>query len=558
MYEKLFYETYDNCKIYKILGVPVVSCEQKGNKKITKILGVKISHKLADIVTIQFSSDLKNIECRFEDKRRYKKLAIFASFNKDGLILDYVIYYLKELKKVVDGIIFVTDNPIMSSEIEKIKDLVIYANCTRHEEYDFGSYKRGYMWALREGLLNDAEELVLCNDSCYGPVYPFKQMFDEMRAKKCDFWGMTGNEDAKLPYHLQSFFLVFNEAVFKHESFVRFFKRVKKQRFVWDVISNFEVGLTDYLLSLGFSCESYIKTPIQESIENCCRVGNLNPTIFPLSLIKKYKAPLIKVKALNGGFGSLLQEGTKDLLEFVCSKNRELYECMTVSFSVILPTYNRKFCIMRAIDSLLAQTYQNVELIIVDDGSSDGTEDLIKQNYFEQIDDGKIIYHKLLSNQGVCHARNIGIEMSKKEWIVYLDSDNVMYDNFLESFKNAIIDNPKRKVFYAQICCMSNKMVIGHDFNFANLCAENYIDMGVFVHNKSMINKYGNFDESLKRLVDWDLIIRYTRYETPIYLAHPLLLYDDSNLYKRISNSESCFQAKEQIGEKLRQYDKTA
>lgn len=321
-----------NSRKYKLLGIPLFKIIKKQSKKIIEIFGIKFTkkNKLSQFV---FAPELHRVVVQFEKNKIYKKLAIFASFNKKGIIEDYVVYYLQGLKKVVDGIIFVTDNPILPSEIEKIKDLVIYAQCERHEEYDFGSYKRGYVWAFNKGLLKNAEELVFCNDSCYGPVYPFEQMFDEMRKRDCDFWGMTSNEDIKFPYHLQSFFLTFNQNVFRHESFGKFLLKVEKQSCVWDVICKYEIGLTRYLVKQGFVCDSYVRTPLKESIEAYSKIKNNNPTIFPLSLIKKYGAPLVKVKAINGGFRHMLQESVPDVLSFMDDVNPKLSSIINATLS---------------------------------------------------------------------------------------------------------------------------------------------------------------------------------------------------------------------------------
>ena len=224
-------------------------------------------------------------------------------------------------------------------------------------------------------------------------------------------------------------------------------------------------------------------------------------------------------------------------------------------FSVILPTYNRSFCITKAINSLLCQTYQNFELIIVDDGSSDDTENLIKSSYAKEISNKKIVYKKLPYNQGVCRARNEGQKLAKGKWIAYLDSDNEMCYDFLDTFMNAIIVNNNSKVFYAQIRRQSDGGIIGREFDFDELCRENYIDMGVFVHHRSIIDRCGNFDENLRRYEDWELIIRYTRVEKPIYLARSLLLYNDSNMHKRISNQESKDEAEKYIFDKLKKYN---
>ena len=205
-------------------------------------------------------------------------------------------------------------------------------------------------------------------------------------------------------------------------------------------------------------------------------------------------------------------------------------------FSIIMPTYNRAFCIENAINSLLAQTYKNYELIIIDDGSTDNTEKLLKNKYSKYFIRGKFIY-EYKSNEGVCTARNTGLKKANNDWIAYLDTDNEITPTFLEEFKKAMISNIEAKCFYAQMN-HPNIGVIGKAFSFTDLCKENYIDMGCFVHHKSLVSKYGNFDTKLKRLVDWDLILRYTRQSTPIFIEKVLLNYSDDNSYTRITNSE--------------------
>lgn len=208
-----------------------------------------------------------------------------------------------------------------------------------------------------------------------------------------------------------------------------------------------------------------------------------------------------------------------------------------------MATYNRAFCIQNAIDSLLKQTYQDFELIIVDDGSTDDTEKLIKEKYVKELHTKKIVYKKLKQNKGVCNARNVGLKSAYNNWIGYLDSDNEMLPDFLETFQKTIIKNPKNTIFYSRLLRTDGR-IIGHPFNYEQLQNANFIDLGVFVHNKSLILKYGKFDTNLKRLVDWDLILRYTKKEKPIFIEKVLLKYSEDNNYARITNTESLQDAK--------------
>ncbi len=219
----------------------------------------------------------------------HKRVAIFASFNSKGLIPDSVIYYLQGLREVVDNIVFIGDNPIFETELDKIKDLVCFADCQRHEEYDFGSYKRGFFYAKESGLLDDVEELIICNDSCYGPIFPFSESFDSMEQVHCDFWGMTINSIPKK--HIQSFFYVFKSQVFNSTAFEEFMRSIKKERSVHDVIMNYEVELTELLERAGFKYTSFIPEEYKEIRENL--------TIYPKVLIEETRCPLVKVKCFS-------------------------------------------------------------------------------------------------------------------------------------------------------------------------------------------------------------------------------------------------------------------
>jgi hypothetical protein len=250
-----------------------------------------------------------------------KRIAVFASYNQNGKVLNYVLYYLKELKKVVDGIIFIADNPTSKEEAEKLDDKVCYYSFERHEEYDFGSYKRGFEYAKGNGLLQEAKELIFCNDSCIGPVFPFEKTFKSFNDRKIDFWGMTINKD--FDRHIQSYFMVFKRNVFNHDSFSMFFNRIKKEEKVDHVIQNYEIKLSNYLESYGFTYGSLVPEDMND-IENkhSKRYFDLNPTTYPLTILSKYNCPLVKVKALlNEEFNC---ESIIDLLIFIEIKNKEL------------------------------------------------------------------------------------------------------------------------------------------------------------------------------------------------------------------------------------------
>ncbi len=213
----------------------------------------------------------------------------------------------------------------------------------------------------------------------------------------------------------------------------------------------------------------------------------------------------------------------------LCSDHEKIY------FSIIMPTYNRKNCIKNAVDSLFAQTYKNFELIIIDDGSTDGTDEYMKEMYQEEINNKKIKYYKLPENKGAAFARNFGLSKALYEWIGYLDTDNKMHNDFLETFVKSI-ENSANEIHYAQIKCSKTQKTVGHGFNFDELVQNNFIDLGVFIHSAKTYNEIGGFDTDLLRLIDWDLIIKYTEKYPPEFIEKVLLDYNDSDDPSRITN----------------------
>ena len=235
-----------------------------------------------------------------------KRLCVFAHWDKDNIIDDYVIYYLKELKKICDYIIFVSDTDCSPEKIEGIADYFIIG---KHGEYDFGSYKRGVLFARKENL--QFEELLLCNDSFYGPFYPLENVFKKMDKKHCDFWGLTqnsygikkvGNEyvEAFVP-HIQSCFMLLKQKVFNSSPFLEFINTIEHKKNKDDIVLEYEIGLSRLLWTNEFKSALYI--------------NRYKHTVNPLAakwrrLIKWYKFPFLKTALVKRG----LIKGWEDVI----------------------------------------------------------------------------------------------------------------------------------------------------------------------------------------------------------------------------------------------------
>lgn len=187
-------------------------------------------------------------------------------------------------------------------------------------------------------------------------------------------------------------------------------------------------------------------------------------------------------------------------------------------FSVIIPTYNRAHWLKIAIDSALAQTFKDFELIVVDDGSKDTTSEMIK-SYGSQL---CYIYQE---NAGVSGARNRGIKEAQGEFICFLDSDDRFRKNKLKITYDYIKKYPQYHIFHTEeIWYRNNRLLMpkiyhkkpaGHVFKTAvKLCC---ISPSTVVINKNVFKKIGVFDESFPTCEDYDFFLRATA-QFPIYL----------------------------------------
>ncbi len=204
------------------------------------------------------------------------------------------------------------------------------------------------------------------------------------------------------------------------------------------------------------------------------------------------------------------------------------------SFSVIMPVLNSSCDIEKAVNNLLNQIYQNWELIIIDNTSGDLENDLYEKynNFFKS---KKFIYIKT-SNKNLSSLRNMGLSKVINEWVVYFDSNSEMSQDFLETFANSIKSNRKIKCFYAQ--AIRNNYIIGQDFDYKTLCSKNFIDLGVFVHHKSLKYKQ-KFNIDLNRYEDWDLIATYSKFYKPQFINKVLLRYNNEVLIEENNNIQS-------------------
>lgn len=197
--------------------------------------------------------------------------------------------------------------------------------------------------------------------------------------------------------------------------------------------------------------------------------------------------------------------------------------------SVIIPTYNREKLLPKAIDSIKKQTFQDFEIIIVDDASTDNTESLIKN-----LNDNRIKYYKLEKNSGQCIARNYGIKRAKGEFIAFLDSDDEWLPEKLKKQYDCFKKGPAN---LGSVYCypyskdmIKNKTTLNRGAYYRGDIYNKFLEgfcpstPSLFLIKKEALDKVNYFDEKLITFVDLDLHIRISKEYLFDYIDEPLII----------------------------------
>ena len=203
--------------------------------------------------------------------------------------------------------------------------------------------------------------------------------------------------------------------------------------------------------------------------------------------------------------------------------------------SIVMPTFNRGHIIANAIRSVQGQEHANLELLIVDDGSTDGTEEVV--SIFAE-SDRRVRYLKS-NHGGVSQARNIGLDNAEGSYIFYLDTDNKWLPNHVSVLLAFMVAFNVPAVYSGSRCEKADGGVYyrGDDFNWNHCHEMNYVDMNSFAHKASALKLTEGFDVGLRRLVDWDFILRLTQKVKTVFLPCLTVRYFDGDLHERISRT---------------------
>jgi len=301
-------------------------------------------------------------------------------YNHYNEVSNHVLYTLSRLRLIYSKVIFVSNSQLSNDWKNKLQ---LYTDEIMQREnigFDFGAWKETI---INEGWenLTAYDYLTLMNDTCFGPMFELKSVYEEMENNSTDFWGITNHKKTLCcPEHLQSYFLSFSKKVIVSKTFMRFWEKLKYLEKIENVIYKYEIKLTEILTKAGFKYSAYIDT---------ARINSKHPNLsnmHPDRLIMM-KCPFIKIK----GFiefdypmylKALIEFYTKFPIKLIDNhfnsyfnpnisfkiSNKTHYTSMSIRTAPNIDNYknDKAICIVYSNEVELKEYIENMELSLVD------------------------------------------------------------------------------------------------------------------------------------------------------------------------------------------------
>lgn len=242
------------------------------------------------------------------------RIAIFAFYDPDGIADRYIEYLLADLCRNLQRLVIVCNGMVQPQTRQRLSVYTDQILERRNEGYDIWGYKAGIdMLGWKE--ICQYEELLLCNDSIMGPVYPLRGMFEVMDSRKADFWGITkhyaiqGNPfdeqaDTDLPEHIQSYFMVFRNNILCDSRFQEYWAKLPMLHSYAEAVNCHESTFTARLTEMGYLYDVYVDTEEYKDYTP-------NPVMMcPDILVDRKKCPVIKRRIFTTDYKVRLHDTT--------------------------------------------------------------------------------------------------------------------------------------------------------------------------------------------------------------------------------------------------------
>lgn len=240
-----------------------------------------------------------------------KRLAIVCLYCPKGKVYKYVRYLLGEIKTVSTDIYVCVNGNLDQNEKKKIEQYTNHIVVRENKGFDVSALKEMLNNKIGWEKVQLYDELFWVNDTFFGPFIPLENIFCEMESRKCDFWGLTSQEEyngenRKIPFHIQSFFIVVRKKMLMSLYFRAYFESMPEIRYYREAVEQLELRFSNYFEQKGFCGDTY--THINQMYSSHFDERYLALMADPFSLIKEYGCPIVKKKCftLNGDWSKYI------------------------------------------------------------------------------------------------------------------------------------------------------------------------------------------------------------------------------------------------------------
>lgn len=228
------------------------------------------------------------------------RLAIYFFWDANGIVRNFVPFYIQSLHEVSSKVFTVVNGELDKENYNKIAGVSDHVYCRENVGFDVWAYKSAMEKIGWEQIVK-YDELILCNYTCYGPMFPFSEMFFEMENRSCDFWGpvkhpeqnnyLLPNNNGYIHEHLMSYFIVIRHKMLTSKDFQYYWEKIPPITSKTESTALHETVFTKYFESLGYQSDSFVD--LTKYKERC----NNSSIILADELLIKSRCPLVKRRA---------------------------------------------------------------------------------------------------------------------------------------------------------------------------------------------------------------------------------------------------------------------
>lgn len=242
-----------------------------------------------------------NLPIQNETAPRPKRLLLYAHYDRDGKVDPHVVYQIKALHDFGISIIFISNSPVSEEDKRILSPFIADIRLRPDEGYDWTAWKETIL-ALGIESLSKYDELIIMNDTCYGPVFPLEEMFLKMDKENVDFWGITENTNPIHIDHIQPYFCLFKKNLFTSNIFMNFWESINDILKIEDAVVNGELRMTKYFTKNGYQYSVYVN---MENMKIIPQIGVEHAFVYNLApwLVRTYRVPFAKIRAFQTARG---------------------------------------------------------------------------------------------------------------------------------------------------------------------------------------------------------------------------------------------------------------